>query len=110
MFVIQGDTTNATNDTGALPCGGGASHDVVYAVTPAQDGMLTATVTGNFAQLVYARIACPGMNGQNIACSMGVMPATISFMVQAGQVVYVTVDGFGPGPQNGPFTLTLQLQ
>jgi len=109
-FVIKGDTSNATNDTGALPCGGSTSKDVVYAVTPAQSGMMTATVTANgFAALVYARTACPGTEGQNIACSMGAMPATITFPVQGGQVVYVFVDGYGGGAQNGPFTLTLQL-
>ena len=44
MFVINGDTTSANNTTGALPCGGTSSSDLVYAVTPAQNGMLTATV------------------------------------------------------------------
>jgi cysteine-rich repeat protein len=110
-FVINGDTKGANNTTGAVPCGGTSSGDFVYAVTPAQNGMLTATVNANiFAELVYARTACPGMNGQDIACSGGAVPATISFAVQAGQVVYVFVDGYGGVGQQGPFTLTLQLQ
>jgi len=111
MFVIQGDTTNANATAGGSPCGGVSSGDFVYAITPAQNGVLTATVTANgFNELVYARSSCPGINGQDIACSMGAVPATISFPVQAGQVVYVFVDGYGGAGQQGPFTLTLELQ
>jgi hypothetical protein len=48
------------------------------------------------------------MNNANIACNHG--PPTMSFMVQAGKVVYVFVDGYGGAPQEGMFTLTLKLQ
>ena len=108
-FVIQGDTTGVNNDTGMTPCGGSQSGELVYAVTPVQDGMLTATVQASFAALVYARSGCPGGN-QNLDCSQGQMPASISFMVQGGQVVHVFVDGYGGNPEEGPFTLTLELQ
>jgi hypothetical protein len=69
--------------------------------------MLTATVTGSFLEDVYAGTTC---YGKDIACSMQVQPATISFAVQGGQVVYVTVDGVSGGSDTGPFTLTLKLQ
>src|SRR5207249_1380501 len=81
-FVIKGDTTGAANDVGAQPCRGSASGDFIYAITPAQDGLLTATLTApNFTGLLYARDACPGNNNANIACNHA--PPTMSFMVQS---------------------------
>lgn len=111
MITIMADTTNAGNDTGAPPCGGSVSGDLVYGVTPAQNGMLTATLDGNFSTLLYARNECPGKDGQNLQCSQqGQMPSTISMAVQSGKTVYVFVDGYGQNKQEGPFTLTLELK
>lgn len=109
-FVIKGDTTGANNDSGALPCGGGASGDLIYSVTAAQAGTMTATLEGNFSVLLYARADCPGMNNVDLGCSMGASPAVISLPLNQGDTVYLFVDGRGGQPEEGPFTLTLALQ
>ncbi len=109
-FMVKGDTTGASNDSGALPCGGGASGDFIYSVTAAQGGTITATLEGNFSVLLYARAACPGMNNVDLGCSMGASPAVISLPVNQGDTVYLFVDGRGGQPEEGPFTLSLALQ
>lgn len=109
-FTVMGDTQGASNDSGALPCGGSASGDLIYSVTPDQDGTLTATLTGNFSVLLYARAECPGMNNMDLACSGMSMPASISIPVQKNKTVFLFVDGRGPQASEGPFTLTLALQ
>jgi cysteine-rich repeat protein len=109
-FVIQDDSSGATNDTGQLPCGGSASGDFVYAVTPMQNGTLTATLDGQFGTKLYARAACPGMEGMNLACSPSQTPAIMTLPVTAGKTIWVIVDGYGGNAQEGAFTLTLDLQ
>ena len=108
-FVITGDTTGASDDAGETPCGGGQSGEWVYEITPAQDGTLTATLEGMFDTLLYARSACPGNQAANLACGITHGPATLIMQVTAGEPFFLFVDGFGPQPEEGEFTLTLDL-
>jgi hypothetical protein len=70
---------------------------------------MVATMTGMFQTHLYTRPECPGDNNNNIQCSITHMPATITQQVTAGQAFYLFVDGFGGSAQEGPFTLTLEL-
>jgi cysteine-rich repeat protein len=108
-FTVMGDTTGVNNDTGGAPCGGGNSGELVYQITPAQDGTMVATMDGMFSTHLYTRAECPGMNNNDIECSTVHMPATITQQVTAGQAFYLFVDGYGLQAEEGPFTLTLQL-
>jgi cysteine-rich repeat protein len=108
-LTISDDTTGANNTTGQLPCGGGSSGDLIYEITPEQDGTVVATLEGQFATLLYARSACPGNNGSEIACDSTPGAATITVDVTAGDPFYLFVDGFGGQAEEGPFTLTLEL-
>jgi cysteine-rich repeat protein len=109
-FTVMGDTTGASNDMGQTPCGGSQSGDFVYHITAAQDGTVTATLTGNFSTHLYARSQCPGNASSNLACSQTHGPATIDVPVMAGDSFYLVVDGFGGQPEEGAFTLTLELK
>ena len=72
---------------------------------------MTASVDGQFTTLLYARSQCPGMDGNDLACSdPAVVPASISVPMTKGQTIYVIVDGRGGQPEEGQFTLTLDLQ
>jgi cysteine-rich repeat protein len=108
-LTVTGDTTGASNDSGETPCGGSASGDLVYHITAAQAGTVVATLTGNFTTHLYARSACPGNTASNLACSQTHGPATISLQVMAGDSFYLIVDGYGGQPEEGMFTLTLDL-
>jgi cysteine-rich repeat protein len=108
-LTITGDTTGADNTTGQLPCGGGNSGDLVYEITPEQDGAMAATLDGQFATLLYSRSQCPGDDGDDIECSTWPGSATITMNVTAGDSFYLFVDGYGGQPEEGLFTLTLEL-
>jgi hypothetical protein len=107
-LILTDDTQAAANDTGEQPCGGSQSGDLVYEITPQQSGTLTATLDGSFATLLYVRDACPGGNN-NLECD-NQNPAVITMAVTMGTAYYLFVDGFGGSPEEGPFTLTLELQ
>ncbi|MCC6555164.1 MAG: hypothetical protein IT372_19540 [Polyangiaceae bacterium] len=106
---LTGDTTGVANDTGQAPCGGGSSGDLVYVITPSQSGSMTATLDGPFSTLLYARSSCPGTNGDNLQCSPTHSPAVLTMPVTADTPFYLFVDGYGVQPEEGPFTLTLEL-
>ena len=108
-FVITGDTTGALNDAGETPCGGGQSGEWVYEITPDQDGIMTATLEGLFDTLLYTRSACPGNQASNLECGFMHGPATLIMQVTAGEPFFLFVDGYGPMPEEGAFTLTLEL-
>src|SRR5262249_42605607 len=108
-IVLTGDTTGASDDTGQTPCGGGSSGDLVYAIMPSPSGIMTAPLDGPFSTLLYARDACPGSDNDNLECSDTHMPSIMTLSVTAGTPYYLFVDGFGGQTEEGPFTLTLEL-
>lgn len=96
-----------------------AATDRVYAVTPAADGFLTASLTRagtTFASVLYARTSCADL-ATGILCAdnkdpAGVTPLlggeAISFPVSAGQTVLVFVDG-ATAADTGNYELVLDL-
>jgi cysteine-rich repeat protein len=132
--IVQGTTYGYADDLASVPymsggCGyvnGGADH--VYAVTPAVDGILTATVgvladgvtsacADPYAALcwdaaVYVRAACADQASE-IACSdAGAFgPESVTVSVSAGVPVFVTVDGYdGEWWSAGGYYLALTLE
>jgi cysteine-rich repeat protein len=106
-LTITDSTSGADNNTGATPCGGANSGDMVYRITPATSGFARATLSGPFETLIYARLDCPGTEGVNLQCAAD--PAIIQGDVTAQMPFYVFVDGSGSRPEEGEFTLQLEL-
>jgi cysteine-rich repeat protein len=106
-LTIVDNTSGMDNNTGTLPCGGAYSGDLVYEITPATNGTVKATLSGEFDPLVYARAACPGSEEVNLACAS--FPAIIEMNVLAQVPFYLFVDGRGGAPEEGQFTLQLEL-
>ena len=106
-LTITDDTSGADNNTGAPPCGGANSADVVYKITSATNGSVRLTLMGEFDALIYTRADCPGSEETNITCTAA--PASIEVDILAQMPLYVFIDGLGADPQQGKFTLQLEL-
>ena len=131
-LVTQGDGTRtatiANTTTGASNsfsgCASGTAPDVVYAVTPDVDGLLTADVKGAFNTVVYVHGTCAD-SASLLACSynanastnpfildgLGSVPKQVALPVLAGTTYYVFVDSaVGSGtPASGAFKLDLKV-
>lgn len=107
-LTIMGDTSGANNDAGQQPCGGSNSGEFVYQITPAQSGTMVATMTGQFNTLLYARTSCPG-TGSGTTCSSSTGPSTLTMQVNVGESFFLFADGYGNSAEEGPFTLTIDL-
>ena len=108
------DKFNLANGMGN--CMGGpypGGPDLVYAVTPAQSGMLTAVLAPTYMNgWLHVATACPEQASGDIAC--GYSPTggniTITVAVTGGTAYYVVPDSYkGNGGNAGAFTLTLTL-
>lgn len=106
-LTITDDTSGADNNTGATPCGGANSGEFVYQITSATAGTVRLTLMGGFDALVYTRAACPGSEETNLTCTAA--PASFDVDVMAETPLYVFIDGLGASPQQGEFTLQLDL-
>lgn len=115
--IIITDTTIGADDTFTDAANKGNCNpnnypgaDLVYAVTPTANGMLTATIDADYGNAyVHARTSCPGNTGNEIACQYINGPGTVStkFGVNANSTYYVVVDSWQS--KSGGFTLTLTL-
>jgi hypothetical protein len=104
------DTTGAPQDVGGTgQCDGSNAGDLKYAITAAQDGLMTATLTAGYDTLLWMRSACPGSGGDTLQCEGPPSPSMILLEpVTMGQTFWLIVDGDGTGDE-GPFTLTVSL-
>jgi cysteine-rich repeat protein len=103
--VITSATTSFVDDfePKSYPSGSGCStynsgKDAVFAVTSPIDGMLEATVEGNFDTWIYARTACVDDESAytDLSCSAkqdGNGPETIDVPISAGAPLWIIVDG-----------------
>jgi cysteine-rich repeat protein len=108
--TVKSGTVNLFNDFTHNGCTG-SGPDAVYAITPATDGVVTATIPdAKFNVSLVARSACLDKTTQ-ITCAntnTGNGGETITFSVQANQTYYVIVDGVAAA-NIGTFTLDLTL-
>lgn len=118
MVVIHDSTMNASDKFQDAPGGKGncfngsyPGSDLIYAVTPAVAGTLTASLDAQFSKpYVHVRTQCPGDKKAEIACRYSDGPGvnTVIISVSAGVPYFVAADSWQS--QAGDFTLTLKLQ
>ena len=119
MLTINDSTNNASDKFVGSPSIGNCNQsttwpgsDLVYAVTPATSGMLTASLTAAYSNnVVHVRPSCPGASQDDLDCHYGLaggVTDTIHVTVSAGVTYYVAADSWQN--QSGSFKLTLQLQ
>lgn len=116
-LTITDSTTDAEDDfIGSRPdvgnCGGDnyPGKDMIYAVTVAADGMLSAELDADFSRsFVHARPGCPASKADDLACEYRWDPGTtkISLMVTANSMYYIAADSWEM--RAGTFRLTLSL-
>lgn len=122
--TIANTTTGASNSFSGCGTASGTAPDVVYAVTPDIDGLLTADVKGAFNTIVYVHGTCAD-SASRLACSynanattnpfildgLGSVPKQVTTPVLAGTTYYVFVDSaVGSGtPASGAFKLDLKV-
>jgi cysteine-rich repeat protein len=95
---LVGNTAAATtNYKGSGACApSAATKDVVYAVTPSQDGNITVTLDPTYDAILYARSGACATGGTQIACAQAAGVGgleNITFAGKANTVYYVFVDG-----------------
>jgi hypothetical protein len=111
--TTAGDTSiAAANYKGSDACAVSAStKDIVYAVTPEDDGTLTVTMTPTFDANLYARDGSCTTSTNQLGCSesggIGAVE-TMSFAVTHGNKVSVFADGANGSA--GRFTITFHLE
>jgi cysteine-rich repeat protein len=118
--TIMDDTTGASDKFDDAPSGKGncvdiggpyPGPDLIYAVIPDSDGMLTARLDATYDDLyVHVRTACPGSKSDEIACQYRDNPGATqtTFPVKANITYFVAADGYNN--DFGAFTLELTLQ
>ncbi len=91
------DTTGATTDGPAEPCGFSGVNDAdVWFNFPAPcNGTATLQTVASFDRLLAAYTMCPNAGGVLIACGTGIgpIPASISFPTVAGQIYTIRAGG-----------------
>ncbi|MFT7624909.1 MAG: hypothetical protein ACI9WU_004100, partial [Myxococcota bacterium] len=104
--VLSGDTTNLAPDYGysssscpgdSSSAGGGAgtgSPDVVYRLDATVGGLYEFSVSTGWDAIIYAATDCSDINGTCLAADDAGNPETITLPLQAGDGVFVIVDGF----------------
>ncbi len=102
--VLYGTTTGHSNETFGT-CGGAASPDVAYSVTPTVSGRLTITTSALYDARVYVRTGCAG--GELRCANVGLGVSSTGLPVTAGTAYAIFVDGNGGA--NGDYALELQL-
>jgi cysteine-rich repeat protein len=111
--TVTGDTSVGTNEN-AGSCGGQFAPEIVYAVTPTEDGNLLVTMDGHgdpASDPVLYAASDDCLTGPILACSdntFGGGAESIIFAVAAGTTYYVFADGYDG--TTGPYSLNLHLQ
>jgi len=116
--VIEGNTVTA-NDDYVLPEGacagkvglalGENANDVVYSFTPSASGPYTMSLGGagetGFSTSLYVATDCEGLEATCLGAAdvAGVGGESVTVQLNAGQSVFIVVDG--GGQTSGPFTL-----
>ncbi len=97
--LVDADTTLAHDDYGSKACGGGDAPEIVYAVTPLSDGILTATLEPSpaFAGFIHLRTTCGDFMSEVAGCG-----ATMKLPVTKDAPVFVFVDGHANDPDGAP--------
>jgi hypothetical protein len=114
VITAGGDTSIASpNYKGTGACSTSGTREIVYAVTPSADGMLTVTLDPAFDAQLYARSgSCTSSTtGTQLGCSDNPgsgTEETIAFAVTGGTTYSVFADG-APN-ESGPYTISFQLQ
>ncbi len=121
IALDPGDTITAGGDTsiaspnykGTGACSSSGTREIVYAVTPSADGLLTVTMDPGFDAQLYARSgSCTSSTtGTQVGCSDNPgsgTAETIAFAATAGTTYSVFADG-APN-EFGPYTISFELQ
>lgn len=104
---VMGDTSMGTNLFSGTCGGNNAAREDVYAYTAAASGEFQITLTSMTDQAVYLRSSCADAMTQT-ACvddAAGGDAEALTVGVNAGQVVYVFVDGSASPMDAGAYTL-----
>jgi hypothetical protein len=105
-----GDTQNGMN-TADGSCQLGDGFDQVWQFTPAQDGMLTMTLSPVADMGIHVRSTCDDLTTE-LGCvdALGEgMEETLTIAVTQGTTIYIFADGY-VDRLGGPYTLTLALE
>jgi hypothetical protein len=111
-FRYDGDTTAAMNRT-TSPCGGDDAPEVIHRfVAPRTGGWRvdTESTSPKWDTVLSSRATC--LDSASVSCNDdGAYPpmSQITFDLDAGEEVYLVVDGHtgGPSPDRGPYTLSI---
>jgi hypothetical protein len=114
-WAYMGDTAQRIDQTSGTCGGGGAPEEPVQFAAPA-DGLYVfrTAVDDGRDTVMYARSRCgeaaleAQLDCNDAAPVGGTLNSELTLALQAGQVVYVFVDGFGGG-FGGPYTLTIEV-
>lgn len=107
---LSGDTSAAFDDyVGEGMCAAGDGPDIVYAITPLADGLITAYLAADFDAMLYDLIDCGDPTSQ-VDCSDATGSEgteTIQLPAYVGTTLYLVIDGYDFGA--GSYDLTLSL-
>lgn len=114
-WAYMGDTALRIDQTSGTCGGGGAPEEPVQFAAPADGVYVFRTAVDDGRDTVmYARSRCgeaaleAQLDCNDDAPVGGTLNSELTLALQAGQVVYVFVDGFGGG-FGGPYTLTIEV-
>jgi cysteine-rich repeat protein len=100
------DTTAGKNTNNDASCGGNSAGEMIFAITPAQNGVVTVTLTGDYAQMVLeVRDQCDDNGANEDFCIFGNVQVQDTFTAVMDQTVWVFVGG--RQGNEGNFTLHL---
>jgi cysteine-rich repeat protein len=101
------DDGSGRNSSTRTPCGGLSAPDLIYQITPSQDGTLVFDMVASYAQSILAlRPDCNSSTADR--CEEGSMMASTTYPVLQGVPFHVVVTG-GSG-NAGQFTLHIYFQ
>lgn len=93
--TVKGDTSSALATLDSPSCGGGNGKELVYALTSDVKGRARVVLDAAFDALLYARTSCATATSE-LACKnvpAGGGKTELVFPIDAGQTVYLVVDG-----------------
>jgi len=107
----SGDTSIATsNYVGEAGCDTGDSSDIVYAITPLENGTMTVLAEANFDVVLYTLIECGDASSQ-LECADATAEEGSEVLenlpAYVGETLYVVVDGYEGAA--GTFDLLVEL-